>query len=256
MKSYEEMTDAVLLRAGKERIAQKRRQKSALTVGVCMCVAALALLAGIKFAMPTSGSEGQASRISVFCVTANASQQQQMLVGEKTPYNAVIRVHDITGLDETQLLELRNADKAYARELAKQSGNDDPGNPNWSISSPISGQTMVSTIYIGSYYLSVEDYSQVRDVSAETTENGWCALHLADYDDTSVRDSIGITWSLSGTGVDKIAENPKMRLSEIRDMITVTVEFMDGTKETVHIDIAADDAGKLYGTFRGTTFGE
>ena len=253
MKSYEEMTNAVLLRAGAEKVLQKRRQRRMAAVLLCSCLVAFVMFAGAKHALPM---EEYKSRVSMFYVAANASEQQQMLVGQKIPYNALIRVHDITTLDDQQVKELQVSDKEYAQWIADQNLNDDPGNPNWSISSTVSDQTMVSTIYIGSYYLTVDDYSQIRDVSTSTTQIGWAALHLADYHDESVKDGIGITWSLSGTGVDMIAANPEMNLTEITDTITVTVEFKDGTKEIASIVITVDDDGQIYGTFQGTILEE
>lgn len=246
MKSYEEMTDAVLSRVKVERAAQKRRNRKLAVAAICVCFAGLAVFAGAK-----ADQQARAPRVSVFCVSANASEQrQEMVKGEELPYNAEIRVRDISGLGEQELAELRNADKEYARQIA---GQDSEGNnvPNWGVTSFGSDKTLITSIYVGSFYVTVEDYNQIQDVTATTTEIGWTAQHLADYHDDSLRDGIGITWSLSGAGIDMIEKNPDMPLSQLKDTITVTVEFKDGTKDIVTIDITVDDDGKIYGTFRG-----
>lgn len=251
MKSYEEMTDAVLRRAGVEKAAQKRRQKKITVAAVCMCVAALVVFAGARSALPTEEKESRDPRVSVFCVTASAAdQRQEMVKSERLPYNAVIRVHDIAGLGELELQELREADKEYAEQIAGQN-TDDYGNLDWSIASPGSDKVMVTTIFVGSYYLTVDDYSQIQEVTSTTTEIGWTAQHLTDYYDPSMRDGVGITWGLSDVGFDMIEKDPDMALSKIKDTITVTVEFKDGSKDVVTIDITVDDDGQIYGTFQG-----
>lgn len=251
MKSYEEMADAVLARARAEKAVQKKRNGRLLAAAICICFAGLAVFAGVM-GNQHAGEETRNPRVSVFCVSANASQQrQEMVQGEKLPYHAVIRVHDVTGLGELELLELREADKEYARQMAEQNSDEAPGNPNWSISSPASDKTMISTIFAGSYYMTVDDYSQIKDVTSTTTEIGWTAQHLSDYYDPALKDGIGITWGLSGAGFDMIEKDPDMPLSQIKDTITVTVEFIDGSKDVVTIDISVDDDGQIYGTFRG-----
>lgn len=247
MKSYEEMTDSVLSRAGAERAAQKRRRRKLVTAAVCVCFAGLVVFAGAK-----ANQKARAPRVSVFCVTASAAEQrQEMLKGEKLPYNALICVRDVTELSALEIQGLRDADKERAEQMAGMKLDDMPGNPDWSSTSRCSDTVMVTSIFVGSYYLTVDDYSQIQDVTATTTEIGWTAQHLADYYDESLRDAIGITWGLSEVGFDMIEENPEMALSELKDTITVTVEFKDGTKDVAVIDITVDDDGKIYGTFRG-----
>ena len=251
MKSYEEMADSVLFRAEEKMAEQRRRRRKAATGAICMCLAALVVFAGAKAALPTEDKESRDPRVSVFCVTASAAdQRQEMVKGEKLPYNAEIHVRDISGLGELEIQELREADKEYAKQIAGQN-TDDYGNLDWSIASPGSDKVMVTTIFVGSYYLTVDDYSQIKDVTSTTTEIGWTAQHLTDYYDPSMRDGVGITWGLSGVGFDMIEEDPDMALSEIKDTITVTVEFKDGSKDVVTIDIAVDDDGQIYGTFQG-----
>jgi len=256
MKSYEEMTDAVLMRARAEKAAQKRRYRKIVAAAVCVCFAGLMVFAGAKAGGHHGGEEGRTPRVSVFCVTANAAEQpQQMLKGGTVPYNAVLRVRDITGLGDQEVLRLLSAEKEYANQIA---GGDPEkhGKFNWSVTSWKTDKTLVTTFFAGNFYLTVDDYKQVRDVSVTTTQTGSASLYGTDYYDASLPDGVGITWSLSGEGVDMIEKDPEMKLSQITDTVTVTVEFIDGVKEIVVIDITVDDAGQIYGTFQGTNFAQ
>lgn len=253
MKNYEQMTRSVLARAEVEKAAQKRRRRNMMTVAVCLCVVGLTVFVGAKARQADSG-EGMGSRVSVFCVTANAAEQpQQMLKGGTLPYNAVLRVRDITGLSDSQVQDLQSADKEYAEELAAKNPGTN-GNFRWSVTSRKTDRMLVTTIYAGFYYLAVDDYAQVQDISVTTTGIGDASVNGVDYYDPSLSDGVGITWSLSGEGVEMIEKDPERKLSQITDTVTVTVEFLDGTKEIAVIDITADDAGQIYGTFRGTCF--
>ena len=252
MKSYEEMTSAVLLRAGEERATQKRKRRRLAITAVCICFAVLAVFAGAHGNRSTGEGETRDPRVSVFCVSANASQQrQEMVKSEMLPYNAQICVRDIRGLNAVEQLELKIEDRLQFESTVVRDADDPQGVPEWSSSSSYSDKVMITTMFAGSFYMTVEDYNQIQEVTATTTEIGWTAQHLADYYDESLRDGIGITWGLSGAGFDMIEKDPDMPLSQIKDTITVTVEFIDGSKDVVTIDISVDDDGQIYGTFQG-----
>jgi len=251
MKSYEEMTDSVLARAKVKKAVHKRRSINAVIVASLLCIVGVSVFAGRNAESHVKGGTHREPRISLFCVTANAEQQrQQMLKDEKLPYCAVLRVHDVAGLSELEKLELRTADKEYIEQMSRQN-TDDYGKLNWSTTSYANDKVMVTSMFAGSFYLSVDDYKQIRDVSATTSEFGYFIIHGSDYHDAAAADGVGVTWGLSGEGIDMITKNPQMKLSEITDTIVVTVEFNDGTKDVVTIDIELDDAGQIYGIFRG-----
>lgn len=252
MKSCEEMTNAVLFRVREEKAAQKHRHRKVLTAALCVCFIGLAVFAGVVATRQTGGDESRKTRVSLFCVTANAAEQpQQMLKGGTVPYNAVLRIRDITGLSDREVRDLHSTDKEYANRMTERNP-EKQGKFNWSVTSWRTDKTLASTIYAGTFYLTVDDYTQVRDVFATTTGIGDTSINSVDYCDASLSDGVGITWSLSGEGVDMIEKNPEMKLSQITDTVTVTVEFNNGTTEIVVIDITVDDAGQIYGTFQGS----
>ena len=50
-------------------------------------------------------------------------------------------------------------------------------------------------------------------------------------------------------------ENPETPLSTIRDTVTITINYKNGTKEIVVIDVTVDDDGYIYMTKRGVNAG-
>lgn len=50
-------------------------------------------------------------------------------------------------------------------------------------------------------------------------------------------------------------ENPETPLSTIRETITLTIHYKNGTKEIVVIDVTVDDDGQIYMTQRGNNIG-
>ena len=108
MKSYEQMTEAVLLRAGVMKAAQKRRRRTIAVTATCLCLALVAVFAGAK----PKNNGGVKSRVSLFCITASADvQPQQMLKGQTVPYNAELRIRDITGLSDLEVQRMHDEDK-------------------------------------------------------------------------------------------------------------------------------------------------
>lgn len=246
MKTYKEMTGAVLARAKAEKMRQSKRRRSMALAVVCLCIAGMAAFTGTQVSDRTSADQ----EISVFCVKASAAEQkQEMCKGEKVPCHAVIRVRDVTGLTEVELAQLRAADKEYARQLAGAYPDEQLGGLDWSTTSRSSDRTMITTIYAGKFCICVDDLSQIRRISIETTKMGEAIQTTTDYYDPTLNDGIGITWSLSEFGLKMIEKNPTMDLSALKDTITIILELGDGSKQTVTIEITVDTQGQIYGTF-------
>ena len=250
MKSCEEMTNAILFRVREEKAAKKQRHRKVLTAVLCVCFICFVVVAGTVATQQTGDDENRKTRVSLFCVTANAAEQpQQMMLGGTVPYNAVLRIHNITGLSDREVQDLHRADKEYANRMSERN-QEQYGELRWSVTSWSSEKTLASTIYAGTFYLTVDDYTQVRDVFATTAGVGDASINSVDYSNAALSDGVGITWSLSEEGLDMIEKNPQMKLSQITDTVTVTVNFNNGTTGNVVIDITLDDEGQIYGTFR------
>ncbi|MCM1286057.1 MAG: hypothetical protein NC213_05985 [Acetobacter sp.] len=56
----------------------------------------------------------------------------------------------------------------------------------------------------------------------------------------------GISWTMSGSLYDVLNNNPNMDLSEITDVMTIVVEFKDGSQAKSMVDISFDKEGFMY----------
>lgn len=255
MKSYEEMTEAVLLRGKKERAALKKKHLTVVSAVVCLCLVATAVFAGMG-AGTQAGNHDREPRLSVFTITASAEQQRQpMLKGERVPCYAVLRVHNIKGLQNKDLLEIRTNDREYAENIMGEYRGSAPNGPDWSTVIWSSENIMVSCMYSGSFWLTVDDYNQIQDVSIKTTEFGSAVMHGADFYDALKADGVGITWTPSQMWLEILEKDPERKLSGITDTISVSVEFKSGETEVLYIDISVDDDGRIFGTYRDVVVG-
>ncbi|MBO5317399.1 MAG: hypothetical protein J6A74_03035 [Oscillospiraceae bacterium] len=251
MKGYEEMTRSVLQRAREEKKARDQRRIKLMLATGCACLVVLAVFTGGLLRGPSDAKAPWQPRMSVLCVTASASQQRQpMMKGEQIPIGAQLFVHDIEGLSSQEVLQLGIADQEYAKQMFEARKEELTWGPDWATTSWSSEKTIVTTIFAGSFMLALEDYQQVKNVSVTSTEMGYTSQYGTDLYDTTQKDAVGFTWSLSQAGLKMLEENSRMPLSGIKDTVTVTVEFTDGTKEVAVVDISLDDDGRIYGTFR------
>ena len=61
--------------------------------------------------------------------------------------------------------------------------------------------------------------------------------------------------SMTDETIKIFQENPDTPLSTLRDTITVTINYKNGTKEIVIVDVTVDDDGQIYMTQRGNNTG-
>lgn len=86
-----------------------------------------------------------------------------------------------------------------------------------------------------------EDYTFGKDGYAVTVPGGSLRIYL----------DCGMTEQTR----KMFEENPETPLSTIRETITLTIHYKNGTKEIVVIDVTVDDDGQIYMTQRGNNIG-
>jgi hypothetical protein len=95
---------------------------------------------------------------------------------------------------------------------------------------------------VGSKNLALqEDYTFGKDGYAVTVPGGSLRIYL----------DCGMTEETRKI----FEENPETPLSTIRETITITIHYKNGTKEIVVIDVTVDDDGQIYMTQRGDSIG-
>lgn len=247
MKTYKEMTASVLEKAKNSQTKRNRIIALAATFLV-LCTAGLTALALGTGQAPATPEP----RLVLMCSASEYSQQEEMIEGVVTPLEFLIRVRDIRGINRYRdIIDIIAEEAAFREEIVNE--EVDESKPDSRYVRWQNEDAIISLLYKGFLFLAVEDYDQVQDMSVKTTDAGQATVERYLHNEQGdTRRGISINWVLSETTVDKIQNDPAMKLSTICDTITVTVNFKDGTTETVKIELTADDEGHIYATHKGT----
>ena len=259
MKTSEEMTKAVLMRVKVENSRRSRMRNGVLCTATGLCMAALALFGGVKLlnfwadTPPVLESEVtlppvlQEPRIMLLHSTTVGKAEESMIAGVQVP-QAFIRVRDITGMNADEVARACAEEEQYAKEFRVSS---------WYSGRMMFGgkRTLITIAHVGGLYVIPVDYEQVVDYSVETTKIGSAIIHrnpVKINGSDEVRTGLEVCWRFSDWMIDEIDQDPSMDLTEFRDTITVTVNFLDGSTEIVTIDMVIDNDGNLYAVYVAT----
>ena len=270
MKTYEEMTRSVLEKGKKCRA---RRKKNIMLGASVTAVMALVLSAGfllggngnpaaaeqtaaLKETGKTVALKEKVSRLQLFY--AGNTTREEITTEVVTPLDFMIRVRDIRKVrNAEQRAEILEEEKRINRQVTESAvgPQGEKGFTCWG-----SENSIVSLVENEFLYIAVADYSQILDMSVKTTEAGCATVVPYPYEMTGpdgtvtkVDTGIHVNWSLSDVTINRIDEDPDMKLSAICDTVTVTVNYKDQTTETVVLALTVDDAGQIYVTHKSTT---
>lgn len=286
MKTDKEMTQDILnhiKNIKKERAIMKKRvyKLTAISCAFAMIfIAAFAILnTGINTLSDNSDNvdvnDGtmQTNR-NFFVMVANAADHTETLLNKeanvKIPLGGILMVEDTAGMSASEkdavMLNLKN-------RLSELYGLDN----GWHLV----GSQEETTIYFGTadyLKLKVEDADSVENVIISCTENGKLTISAksllgsvlpSEYiatvkQGTSITltgkeykelygkdDGMSIDWFLSESMKDTFKSAPETPLSSVNDIITVTINFVDGSNETFAIELSFDDEGILSSTYKG-----
>lgn len=259
MKTYEQMTDSVMEKVRVCRAArQKRNRRIGITLVTCLSCFVL-MFAAFNWLQPepqpkTHTTVPDSPRIIFLSANASGSHKQVMIKNVVTPYQGVLRVKDLRKLPEEEHPEVLLSERNAVRQQLHPEVND-------TSLTQFGGYTTIITLgFDGRFYLTVSDFSQIEDMSVRTTENGVATISPQGFK-TVTSDMIeaarsatglGIWWSLSDSMVQKLEKDPTMDLTQIKDTVTVTVKFKDGTTDEAAIDVTVGEDGKIYYCYQGT----
>lgn len=289
MKSYEEMAQSVITRARDHRAAVKRRTITLTAGALCLCVVGLVFTinAGpgeqnpvLQVTQPKATTTPNASvppeeslephpsyRVTLLHSTAD-SEAVKMEEQVQLPYRTLIRLRDISGVAEEQMSTVYAQEEEYLDQLfacySKEAIN------SWE---RYRGENvLITTASVGQFVFRVDDFSAVESLRVSVTEVGRMGLmpRLDDYCSIALRslsielDEAGIeeayqseqggiimSWGLSPSTATLLKNDTGMPLSSLRDTITYTVTFKDGSVETHLVDMTINDNGEVYATYRG-----
>ncbi len=210
-----------------------------------------------------------------FVMVANAANYTETLLNKeanvKIPLGGILMVEDTTDMSDSEkdavMLKLKN-------RLSELYGLDE----GWHLV----GSQEETTIYFGTadyLKIKVEDADSVENVIISCTENGKLTIsdksllgggglpseYIAtvkqgttitftgeEYKEIYGKDDgMTIDWLLSENMKNTFKTAPETPLSSVNDIITVTINFVDGTNETFAIELNFDDEGILSSTYKG-----
>lgn len=181
------------------------------------------------------------------------------------PWDHIFHVRSLKDLTEEQIQEVIEEEKqAQMAYMEKYGGLTSDG--RYSVC--YSRNAVIRYYSAGSAYLILLNDSQIESVDRETTG----VLNVGGRHSTLQEDyTVGkgeytvtipggsqrvyLECSMTGETRKIFEENPDTPLSTIRETITVTINYKNGTKEIVVIDVTVDDNGQIYMTQRGVNIG-
>lgn len=291
MKTYDEMTQSVLQRATAGIAERDRRRKTILTVaatGLCLALVLAAVGAfreaptgtddpnpTISMQNPTTAPTTQPTEtepilppaeMKVYFLSHNATQvsRTQFLKDVRIPVDGRIRVHRFDGLSDAERDQAIAEEEAIIKAHQAENSNYPSG-----VASVYTGlNAMVSLVNKGSITLEFADKDQYESVDIETTGVGGVSGASISYfkaatygeGENQITYPAGtmlyvVNWTLSYETKLKLMNSPNMAFSAIRDTITITVNFSNGEKQTLIVDVTVDDDGYIYMTQRGNITG-
>ncbi|MBQ9945329.1 MAG: hypothetical protein IJO68_02255 [Clostridia bacterium] len=286
MKTDKEMTQDILNHVKnikKERTIMKKRIYKLTAIS---CAFAMIFIAAFAFfntginTLPDNSNNVDVNdgathlNRNFFVMVANAADHTETLLNKeantKIPLGGILMVEDTTDMSNSEkdavMLNLKS-------RLSELYGLD----KGWYLV----GSQEEPTIYFGTadyLKIKVEDANSVENVIISCTEKGKITISdksllgsaLPSEYITTVKQGTSITltgkeykeiygkddgmtidWFLSESMKDTFKSAPETPLSSVNDIITVTINFVDGTNETFAIELNFDDEGILSSTYKG-----
>ena len=273
MKSYREMTESVLEKVGtviKEK--ERRRRNGVLITASSLCFALLLTVLGMGMKQPTgvvpmlpgeqpglsadvtdAPQPTQQAKVKITYLTRTEGQttQKPMSPDISMPLSAMIRVRDIRGLSEEQVEKARQEEMSIAKEYGLTGKSS---YTKWEYPGAIT--TIVSNDGIT---LDFSDCATVMSVDVETTGVGAVSRSAHLYGPNPEKDTTfwpnvreaDFRWSISSEFAFELDEDPTIPLESIRDVITIKIDYTNGTAETLIFDITVNEEGYIFVTQRG-----
>lgn len=274
MKSYREMTESVLEKAGAVIKKRERRRRNVVFITASsLCFALLLTVLGMGMEQPTgvvpmlpgeqpglsadvteAPQQSQKAETKITYLSSSSSQttQKPMSPNLSMPLNAMIRVRDIRGLSEEEVAKVWEEEKAFADDVLSFG--------NAYVTMRDYQNAIISYSSRGTITLKFDDSTTILDMDFETTGVGsvvLCSTNPRPNPDgvpegfywPSVCE-LDMDWNISQKTVDAINEDPTIPLESIRDTLTATFHYADATTETYIFDITVDAEGQVFVTQR------
>ena len=277
MKTYDEMTEAVLRRRDAHRRRQTiHRRVAAVCAMACLLTAVAVTVRPFSPAVvpPTDGSSAPPDGATPITkrmesrLYLSAGEQDTLLAeGLSLPTAYALAVKDIRGLTEAEIEATYQLEHEAAQEIAEQTDQVVAH-----ASTLRRENAIISLVRLGEFELEIDDPSKVVAISGKSSgEYGRVEFFYAstaipkedygaysgkemtltgDYYQILVQEEqngtgrLEINWRPSSALYNAIDQNPALPLSTFSDIFLLCVEYADGTYEEHLVEIAFDDAGE------------
>ena len=212
----------------------------------------------------------QRHHITFLHAIGDGSQKKELIENIRFPYRTLIRVRDISDIDDDEFSVVYAEEQKHIENFFNQY----PKNALNSWGRYRSDDLLITTLSAGSFILQFDDPSAVESVEISVTDmghvrlahsvEGYCCI-AGDFlsiclDQNGLQQAIhpsegGLTmfWQISNQAASMIKENPSRPLSTLQDTITIQICLKDGIEETYHIDMIVDNNGSVYAVYKGTS---
>jgi hypothetical protein len=193
------------------------------------------------------------------------------------PVNCMFRVRSLKGMTESERDKAIQEEYSFKRDFAKKYGNSDGGYysllvaPENTFSNgklKVRNGVVIQYLSGGKASLILLNASEIESFDTETTGvlriNGGYGTYNQDVTIGEGESAVTIPegclriYLHLGIGDEMymtLKKDPDTPLSALCDTITVTINYKNGTKEIVVIDVTVDDEGYVYMTQRGNNTG-
>jgi len=263
MKTYREMTESVLHKAGTEVLKRERRRRNAVCIaaaGLCFMLLVTVLGMGMGQApivLPTQPGEQPGismdatnatqlfetqatAKIKYLSNTESVITEQLLPPDVSIPLNGMIWVRDIRELTKEEVDQVRQEVNATISEFH---WDGDGRFTKWEYPGAI-----VASATNGVILLDFSNSPTVKNIDCETTDMG-SAPRVDVVDGYRVETSFH--WSISCELADAFHHDPTIPLESIRDTVKITVQYENETKDVFIFDITVNEEGQIFVTQRG-----
>ena len=196
----------------------------------------------------------------VLLVASSPNDPGTKLVENLTlPMNYFLRVRDLRGLDSAE----RDLAINEERNLNDQVWDEGLGSANWKrVNGLVRDNYMISFVRINQFCLKIENFDLVESISIRcTTKYGeldveycdkiatnWWEVELLPEDISEFyrENGLRISWDYTTALLEELDKDPSMPLSTFSDVVTFTVNFLDGTVQESKVRIAIREDGQIF----------
>lgn len=209
--------------------------------------------------------------------TKEGNELTPMQANMTLPVNCMFRVRSLKGMTESEIEKAIEEEYAFKAEFKKKYGNSDGGYYSMHVlpenifsngKLEVRESVVVQYLSGGKASLILLNTSEIKSFDTETTGalsvNGGYSIYKKDVTIGEGESAVTIPegclriylqLGISDEMYKTLKNDPDTPLSALCDTITVTINYKNGAKEIVVIDITVDDEGFVYMTQRGNNTG-